>query len=78
MTWTLVYMQALGLLLLGSGVLAAAGSRKRSTHLMIASLTLSCLGMLLAFEFTAEVGHLLPILYLPKLPVLFHLFAVSK
>ena len=53
-------MQALGLLLLGSGVLAAAGSRKRSTHLMIASLTLSCLGVLLSFEFTAEVCHSCP------------------
>lgn len=70
-------MQALGLLLLGSGVLAAAGSRKRRTHLMIASLTLSCVGVLLAFEFTAEVGRPLPIWYLPKLLVLFHLSLLS-
>jgi len=41
-------------------VLAAAGSRKRSTHLMTASLTIACLGTLLAFEFTAEVSHALP------------------
>ncbi|DBB15254.1 hypothetical protein WJX82_011728 [Trebouxia sp. C0006] len=49
--------QVLGSLLLGSGVLAAAGSRKRSTHLLTASLTLACLGTLLAFEFTAEVNR---------------------
>ena len=54
------WAQVLGSLLLGSGVLAAAGSRKRSTHLMTASLTISCLGTLLAFEFTAEVRRALP------------------
>ncbi|KAL3133563.1 hypothetical protein ABBQ38_007411 [Trebouxia sp. C0009 RCD-2024] len=49
--------QVLGLLLLGSGVMAVAGSSKRSTHFMTASLTVSILGILLAFEFIAEVNR---------------------
>ncbi len=49
-------MQILGALLLGSGLLAAAGSKKRNSNCMTASLTISLLGMLLAFEFLTEVS----------------------
>lgn len=49
-------MQILGALLLGSGLLAAAGSKKRNINCMTASLTISLLGMLLAFEFITEVS----------------------
>lgn len=49
-------MQILGALLLGSGLLAAAGSKKRNSNYMTASLTISLLGMLLAFEFVTEVS----------------------
>lgn len=49
--------QVLGCLLLGSGVLAAAGSRKRNFNFMTASLVVSLVGMLLAFEFVAEVSY---------------------
>ena len=48
-------LQVLGLLLLGGGVTAVLGASTRSTHLVIASLTLALVGMLLAFEFVAEV-----------------------
>jgi len=48
-------MQILGALLLGSGLLAATGSKKRNSNRMTASLTISLLGMLLAFEFITEV-----------------------
>ena len=53
-------MQILGLLLLGSGVMAVAGSSRRSTSFMTASLTVSVVGILLAFEFIAEVPVLSP------------------
>ena len=49
-------MQILGALLLGSGLLAAAGSKKRNSNCMTASLTVSLLGMLLAFEFITDVS----------------------
>ncbi|DBA74202.1 hypothetical protein WJX77_004759 [Trebouxia sp. C0004] len=49
--------QVLGALLLGSGLLAAAGSKKRNINCMTASLTISLLGMLLAFEFITEVSR---------------------
>ena len=54
--YCVVSLQVLGLLLLGSGTLAVAGSSRRSTHFMTASLTVSIVGTLLAFEFIAEVG----------------------
>lgn len=51
----------LGSILLASGVLAVAGSTKRNTHLMTASLAVSLVGMLLAFEFVAEVRQVVHI-----------------
>ena len=47
--------QILGLFLLGSGAMAVAGSSTCSTNFMTASLTVSVVGILLAFEFIAEV-----------------------
>ncbi len=38
-----------------------AGSTKRNTHLMTASLAVSLVGMLLAFEFVAEVRQVVHI-----------------
>ena len=52
---TLVLSQVLGMLLLGAGVTAVLGSKTRNTHMVIASLTLALVGLLLAFEFVAEV-----------------------
>jgi len=51
-------VQTLGGLLLASGVMATAGSTRRNNHLMTASLTASLVGMLLAFEFIAEVSYI--------------------
>ena len=50
-------LQFLGLMLLGSGLMAIAGSSRRNTHYFTASLIVSVVGMLLAFEFVAEVAH---------------------
>ncbi|DBA91905.1 hypothetical protein WJX79_009655 [Trebouxia sp. C0005] len=49
--------QILGALLLGSGLFAAAGSKKRNSNCVTASLTISLLSMLLAFEFITEVSR---------------------
>ena len=48
------------MLLLASGAMAVAGSSRRNSHFMTASLTISIVGILLAFEFIAEVVLLFP------------------
>ena len=50
-------LQVLGVLLLSAGALAILGSSQRNKNLLTASLLLSLLGTLLAFEFVVEVSH---------------------
>ena len=50
-------LQVLGVLLLIAGALAILGSSQRNKNLLTASLLLSLLGTLLAFEFVVEVSH---------------------
>ena len=49
-------LQVLGAVLISAGALAFQGSSQRNKHVLTASLLLSLLGTLLAFEFVVEVS----------------------
>lgn len=49
--------QILGVLLISGGALALMGSSRRDKNVLTASLLLSLLGILLAFEFAVEVSQ---------------------
>ena len=50
-------LQILGVVLISGGALAIMGSSQRNSNMLTASLLLSLLGVLLAFEFAVEVSH---------------------
>lgn len=50
-------LQILGVVLISGGALAIMGSSQHNNNMLTASLLLSLLGVLLAFEFAVEVGH---------------------
>lgn len=51
-------LQVLGVVLISGGALAVMGSNRRDRSVLTASLLLSLLGILLAFEFAVEVSCL--------------------